>query len=509
LVEVKVCFVVFVFSAAESVKSRKVLSLIHICGFIVALVQAKLSHGSPFLCHWSSHLWASRSLSIAIVAVAIPFPTVAAVVMMVSNIPVAFWLCSLFLLQLATGASISSPHYAVIVDVGSTGSRAYVYEHTPRSDPSEVPREINEVFNHKVKPGFSTLTVGEVEPYIEELVTSAAENVPEELISTTPIYFLATGGMRIIPEQTATDLMAAADEVLSDTSLNPFVYKSHNARVLSGEEEAGFAWIAVNYLRGYFTEEDVPQVGIIEMGGASAQIAFVPEGSPMANLFPVKLNGIDYSLYAHSYLSYGGEYARQWMTEYQLDNFLLKRRRMMDPCLPRGFNETFHLEEVQRDVKVFGSSNGRKCLELARKLVYDVDDLYCHPKPCAIGPFYQPSLPHDMPFYAVGAFYHTAADIDALFPGVFAIDGHMRPATLLEHAMSFCNLNYRQLLRRFARSEGAGSPDYATTRCRRAIYFSDLMTEGYGFPGETDLITVTQDVDGKEYNWAIGALIYE
>ena len=41
-VKVKVCFVVFVFSAAESVKSRKVLSLIHICGFIVASVQVKI-----------------------------------------------------------------------------------------------------------------------------------------------------------------------------------------------------------------------------------------------------------------------------------------------------------------------------------------------------------------------------------------------------------------------------------------------------------------------------------
>ena len=45
--------------------------------------------------------------------------------------------------------------------------------------------------------------------------------------------------------------------------------------------------------------------GLLEMGGASAQIAFLPEGDPLANMFPVTLNGVHYKLYAHSYWPMG------------------------------------------------------------------------------------------------------------------------------------------------------------------------------------------------------------
>ncbi len=31
----------------------------------------------------------------------------------------------------------------------------------------------------------------------------------------------------------------------------------------------------------------------------------------------------------------------------------------------------------------------------------------CYPKPCSLGPFYQPSLPDDKDLYAIGAYYKT------------------------------------------------------------------------------------------------------
>jgi len=46
-------------------------------------------------------------------------------------------------------------------------------------------------------------------------------------------------------------------------------------------------------------------VGIMEMGGASTQLAFTPEGDILADLFPVLLAGDRYHVYVHSYLTYG------------------------------------------------------------------------------------------------------------------------------------------------------------------------------------------------------------
>ena len=47
-----------------------------------------------------------------------------------------------------------------------------------------------------------------------------------------------------------------------------------------------------------------------EIGGASTQIAFVPEEVPLSGHFPLHIVGanndvVDYDLYVHSYLQYG------------------------------------------------------------------------------------------------------------------------------------------------------------------------------------------------------------
>ena len=44
--------------------------------------------------------------------------------------------------------------------------------------------------------------------------------------------------------------------------------EGQNSRVIAGNEEALFGWLAASYLR------NLPQDGYLEMGGASAQIAF-------------------------------------------------------------------------------------------------------------------------------------------------------------------------------------------------------------------------------------------
>ncbi len=59
--------------------------------------------------------------------------------------------------------------------------------------------------------------------------------------------------MRLLLEPKADAIMDRIDEILLDQSRNPFRYTSLNCRILSGEEEGAFAWISVNYLRGYFS----------------------------------------------------------------------------------------------------------------------------------------------------------------------------------------------------------------------------------------------------------------
>ena len=57
-------------------------------------------------------------------------------------------------------------------------------------------------------------------------------------------------------------------------------------------------------------------IGVLEMGGGSTQIAFLPEAPVYANMFPVRLGGATYNLYAHSYLFYGQNYIVSRINDY-------------------------------------------------------------------------------------------------------------------------------------------------------------------------------------------------
>ena len=56
--------------------------------------------------------------------------------------------------------------------------------------------------------------------------------------------------------------------------------------------------------------------GIVELGGASLQIAFIPPGSILANKFPVKVLGTYYPLYVHSYLGFGQQQINGKVTDH-------------------------------------------------------------------------------------------------------------------------------------------------------------------------------------------------
>ena len=132
--------------------------------------------------------------------------------------------------------------------------------------------------------------------YLKPLISYAVEEIPPSLHSSTPIYLLATAGMRLLgPEEQAAILTHACHYLLSfnfrvddpSETLGPC---GSSVRIITGEEEGLFGWIAVNYLmdgfkskssrnsKGKEKETDFLRTtyGFLDMGGASTQIAFEP-----------------------------------------------------------------------------------------------------------------------------------------------------------------------------------------------------------------------------------------
>jgi len=58
--------------------------------------------------------------------------------------------------------------------------------------------------------------------------------------------------MRLLMEPKANTIMDEIRKLLSHNDYCPFYFNQLQARILSGEEEGVFAWIAANYLNRYF-----------------------------------------------------------------------------------------------------------------------------------------------------------------------------------------------------------------------------------------------------------------
>ena len=106
--------------------------------------------------------------------------------------------------------------------------------------------------------------------------------------------------MRLVPTNDQTSLMNAVSEALKESG---FEFSNGDARILSGEEEASFGWLSINYIMSTF-ERSAPTLGIMDMGGASTQIAFEPTVQIMADQFSVKVLDHVHRVYATSYLKY-------------------------------------------------------------------------------------------------------------------------------------------------------------------------------------------------------------
>ena len=200
-----------------------------------------------------------------------------------------------------------------------------------------------------------------VPAYLAPLLEHARTQVPPSLQAETPIFLLATAGMRLLtPHQQAHVLQETCDFLkfhshfkIDDPS--PAGPCGNSVRIITGEEEGLFGWIAVNYLMdGFTSDNDTPTTyGFLDMGGASTQIAFEPsreERAKTENLIDIRLrllNGkeIHHEVFVTTWLGYGTNQAREryvgkTITEYEERTPTNTGHVIQDPCLPKNLQLT-------------------------------------------------------------------------------------------------------------------------------------------------------------------------
>ncbi len=228
--------------------------------------------------------------------------------------------------------------YMVLIDAGSTGSRIYIYGLEPRKY-GNVPG-ITELDSKDVEPGISDYCEAEnkIRENIDSLIKRAEEKVPDAKKGKTKLYVLATAGMRLINENKAKMIINIIENFLKEKKFN---FKG--VKVISGKYEGLYGWLAINYLDDRFDPRDVRE-GLLEMGGASTQIAYGTNESSNENIEVRELRFKKYNIFCKSYLGLGSDEFRKDFEE-------------TESCFPVGFK----MNEGEGDREKTGTGCFCKC----------------------------------------------------------------------------------------------------------------------------------------------------
>lgn len=346
-------------------------------------------------------------------------------------------------------------HCLAIVDAGSTGSRIHIYSYD--LDFKSTPVNINKVWSNKVKPGIANIEPQNIDAYLTDLFTEApAENIP--------VYFYATGGMRLVsyPKQ----------QLFYNSLQNWFTTQSPwtlmDAKTISGKQEAIFGWLALNYKLGTLQSPDKPLASMMDMGGASVQIAIPVE--KMDAIDPqdiVQLDTYDrhITLFAHSFLGLG----QTEISHHYLDEA---------SCFPNEY-------PLPNDTT--GQGDASVCQYDITKLINSVHDVNHLINPVIIA---NPD-----------ATWYTISGLGTLVKNKpFKFDNHQFSSqSMLKQAdQKLCRQSWLTLSTKYADN------DYTYINCLTSAYYYALMVNGYGLKPDQ---VVNYMPDEDEPSWALGVVL--
>lgn len=376
---------------------------------------------------------------------------------------VRFWsFFSCFLLITSNIYSENNPcveHQCIaVVDAGSTGSRLHIFSYD--QDQTNTPININEIWVQKTKPGFATLETNQniINNYINTLFSGAP-------VHNIPVYFYATAGMRLLPQ--------AKQKFYYQSLQNWFNLQSDwqliDSKTIKGDDEALYDWLAVNYHLGTLKSVSKQSIGVMDIGGASVQIAFPIQKNLTNNLgSQVQLNlyGQSITLFVHSFLGLGqNEMAHQLLDS---TNCFANNYPLPDGDLGQG-NATECAQEIASLINGVHKTNSIVQSSLAENPISS--------------------------WYAIGGISNLAESKPFQFT-----HNELTTQELLQQANNLvCHQSWTELNNQFPDDE------YLDLYCLLPAFYYALMVEGYGFsPNQI----VHYAPSNQNLDWTLGVVLH-
>ena len=299
-----------------------------------------------------------------------------------------------------------------------------------------------------------------------------------------------------------------------------------SVRIITGEEEGLFGWIAVNYLMDGFTgsSKERTTYGFLDMGGASTQIAFEPSPAHQGNtknLIDVRLrllggDEILHKVYVTTWLGYGTNQARERYVGKVVTEFEASRDEeddsdvVSDPCLPRGLELTespvhasrpasSHLSATHR---LRGTGSFEQCVQKAASLLNK--NAPCPDSPCLMNGVHVPPIDFSVShFIGVSEYWYSSEHI-------FGLGGAYDFVQYERAASKFCSRDWPGILKEHEESRahnrlggdgevevdgkivvaGQWGPNVELPRlqmqCFKAAWITNVLHEGIGMPRIVD-----------------------
>ncbi|KAG0471331.1 hypothetical protein HPP92_015877 [Vanilla planifolia] len=252
-----------------------------------------------------------------------------------------------------------------------------------------------------------------------------------------------------------------------------------------GSEEGVFAWVAANYALGMLGGDPLKTNGIIELGGASAQITFATEEAlPSELAHVVKFNEATYKLYSNSFLHFGQNVAQESVKE-------LLSSRLMSP----EASTALPISTVEDHSISHASGNFSEC-KSAALLLLKQENGKCLRQECRFGSNYIPKLQGR--FLATENFFFTSE-----FFGLGSVPVLSDFESAGQH---FCEEDWDNLKYKYQTFE---ADDFARY-CFSSAYIVALLHDNLGIPmDDKSRLWFANQVDGIHLDWALGAFILQ
>lgn len=450
--------------------------------------------------------------------------------------------------------------YGVIVDCGSSGTRAHIYMWDSSLSHAELLHRIepvrdaqNKPVSLKITPGLSSLRDDPESSsrYMQPIINFILRTVGEQM---TGVYVLGTAGMRLLDSAARLSIVKDVSKDLKDNHN----FAKVDTSVISGSDEGVYEWISVNAKAKRLNNSAT--YAIVEMGGASIQVTYQLKRDIYErvsnDLQDVRQDALyvfrssivepqisrdaeeqNIKLVSLTWLGFGSNSAREAYVDLLIRDYIrrtstpplelaqtIESLGIVDPCIPLGGTDTVVRptkvllgaqrqtvglvleddDEPNFQVNLVGSGNYEKCRRSVRRMLFRAknEKLNCKQlEPCAMSLIGTPFVPHDaLQFLGLGDLYHTTKLLNS--SGTYDRD------RVIDKTKEMCNSDLVKLRLLYPDvKKDKKSIERLLEGCFKAVWIDVFLTDGLMMPHDSKNLETVNQINGEEIDWTLGAIM--